>query len=160
MRKTPGLKAIFLVHNETSGGTAIPYVERLAKVAADTGAFFVVDAISSLGGYSIPVDTWGVDVCITGSQKCLAAPPGLSLLSLSRRAADFIRKNPPRVRYFDLGRQIEFLAHGETPFTPAMSLYYALDEALSWLIEEGLDNRVKRHAVMLASYTPCSQRWA
>lgn len=147
VRATPGLKAIYVVHNETSGGTAIPYVERLSKVAADAGAFFVVDAISSLGGYALPVDGWGIDICITGSQKCLAAPPGLSLLSVSKRAADFIRKSPPKVRYFDLGRQIDFLTHGETPFTPAVSLYYALDEALSWLAEEGLENRVQRHAL-------------
>lgn len=145
VRKTPGVKAVFVVHNETSGGTTLPYVERLAKVAADAGAFYVVDAISSLGGYSLPVDRWGIDICITGSQKCLAAPPGLALLSVSKKAADYIKKTPPRVRYFDLGRQMDFLAHGETPFTPAVSLYYALDEALSWLIEEGLDKRVERH---------------
>ncbi|MDA4133548.1 MAG: hypothetical protein OK454_10575, partial [Thaumarchaeota archaeon] len=61
--------------------------------------------------------------------------------------ADYVRKSPPKVRYFDLGRQMDFLAHGETPFTPAVSLYYALDEALSWLIEEGLEKRVERHAL-------------
>ncbi|MDA4135744.1 MAG: alanine--glyoxylate aminotransferase family protein [Thaumarchaeota archaeon] len=147
VRKTPNLKAVYTVHNETSGGTAIPYVERLAKVTADAGAFFVVDAISSLGGYALPVDRWGIDICVTGSQKCLAAPPGLALLSVSKKAADFVRKSPPKVRYFDLGRQMDFLAHGETPFTPAVSLYYALDEALNWLIEEGLDKRVERHAL-------------
>jgi aspartate aminotransferase-like enzyme len=146
VRKTRGLKAVYIVHNETSAGTNIPYIEALSKVASDAGAFFIVDAISSLGGYSLPVDKWGIDICVTGSQKCLAAPPGLALLSVSKRAADFIKSNPPRLRYFDLGRQIDFLAHGETPFTPAVSLYYALEEALSWLVEEGLDNRVERHA--------------
>ncbi len=146
VRKVRGLKAVYVVHNETSAGTSVPYIERLAKAAADAGAFFVVDAISSLGGYALPVDRWGIDICVTGSQKCLAAPPGLALLSVSKKAADFIRGNPPRVRYFDLGRQIDFLAHGETPFTPAIPLYYALDEALSWLIEEGLEERVERHA--------------
>lgn len=145
IRKTAGLKSIFLVHNETSTGCAVPYVEQLGKLASDVGAFYAVDAISSLGGYAIPVDRWGVDVCITGSQKCLAAPPGLSLLSLSKKAAAHIKKDPPRVRYFDLGRQLDFLAHGETPFTPAISLYYALDEALDMLIEEGLERRVERH---------------
>jgi aspartate aminotransferase-like enzyme len=145
VRKTAGLKAIFLVHNETSTGCTVPYVEQLGKLAGDVGAFYIVDAISSLGGYAIPVDRWGVDVCITGSQKCLAAPPGLALLSLSKRASEHIRKDPPRVRYFDLARQLDFLAHGETPFTPAISLYYALDEALDMLIEEGLEKRVERH---------------
>ncbi len=147
VRKVQGVKAVFVVHNETSGGTAVPYIEQLARVAADVGAFFVVDAISSLGGYALPVDRWGIDICVTGSQKCLAAPPGLALLSVSRKAADLIKKNPPRVRYFDLGRQMDFLARGETPFTPAVSLYYALEEALSWLAEEGLENRVQRHAL-------------
>lgn len=145
--KTPGVKAIFVVHNETSAGCTVPYVEKLGELAGKVGAFLVVDAISSLGGYSLPADRWGIDVLITGSQKCLAAPPGLALLSVSRKAADFIRKSPPKVRYFDLGRQMDFLAHGETPFTPAVSLYYALDEALTWLAEEGLENRVKRHAL-------------
>ncbi len=146
VRNTKDLKAVYVVHNETSTGCAVPYVEELGKVVGEKGAFYIVDAISSLGGYSIPVDRWGVDVCITGSQKCLAAPPGLALLSLSKKAADYVRKDPPRVRYFDLGRQLDFLARGETPFTPAIPLYYALDEALEMLIEEGLEKRVERHA--------------
>jgi aspartate aminotransferase-like enzyme len=147
VRKTAGLKAVFMVHNETSTGCAVPYLEEVGRLARDAGAFFAVDAVSSLGGYAIPVDKWGIDICVTGSQKCLAAPPGLTLLSISKRAAEYVRKSPPKVRYFDLARQLEFLAHGETPFTPAVSLYYALDEALDWLIEEGLEKRVERHAL-------------
>ncbi len=145
VRKISELKAIFIVHNETSTGCAVPYVEHLGRIASEKGAFYIVDAISSLGGYAIPVDEWGVDLCVTGSQKCLAAPPGLSLLSLSKKATEFIRKDPPKVRYFDLARQLDFLARGETPFTPAISLYFALDEALQMLVEEGLDARVLRH---------------
>jgi aspartate aminotransferase-like enzyme len=146
VEKTKDLKAVYVVHNETSTGCTIPYTEQLGKIARDRGAFYVVDAISSLGGYAIPVDRWGVDICITGSQKCLAAPPGLALLSMSKKAVDFVKKNPPRVRYFDLARQLDFLAHGETPFTPAIPLYYALEEALSMLMEEGLEKRVERHS--------------
>jgi aspartate aminotransferase-like enzyme len=152
VRKTDPLKAVFVVHNETSTGCTIPYIEELGRLASAKGAFYVVDAISSLGGYAIPVDRWGVDVCITGSQKCLAAPPGLALVSLSKRAAEFIKKDPPKVRYFDLGRAIDFLAHGETPFTPAVPLYYALDVALDMLIEEGLEKRVERHARHAATF--------
>ncbi|MDA4123037.1 MAG: alanine--glyoxylate aminotransferase family protein [Thaumarchaeota archaeon] len=146
VNKAGNLKAVFIVHNETSTGCAVPYIEQLAGTVREKGAFYVVDAISSLGGYAIPVDKWGVDVCITGSQKCLAAPPGLSLLSMSKRTEEYVRKNPPKVRYFDLARQLDFLAHGETPFTPAIPLYWALDEALTMLVEEGLENRVERHA--------------
>jgi aspartate aminotransferase-like enzyme len=146
IRKTDDLKAVYVVHNETSTGCTIPYVEQLSGLVQEKGAFYIVDAISSLGGYRIPVDKWGVDLCVTGSQKCLAAPPGLALLSLSKKAEEYVRKNPPRVRYFDLARQLDFLSHGETPFTPAIPLYYALDEALQMLVEEGLEKRVERHA--------------
>jgi len=138
-------KALYLVHNETSTGVTAPYVEEASRLARDHGAFAVIDAISSLGGYAIPVDRWGVDMCITGSQKCIAAPPGLALLSVSQRVVDFLKVSPPKTRYFDLPRYMEYGANGETPFTPALPLYYALDEALSELLEEGLDKRVERH---------------
>jgi len=138
-------KAFFLVHNETSTGVAAPYVEEATKLATDHGAFAVVDAISSLGGYAIPVDRWGVDMCITGSQKCIAAPPGLALLSVSQRVVEFLKASPPKTRYFEIPRYLEYGARGETPFTPALPLYYALDEALGELLEEGLTKRVERH---------------
>ena len=138
-------KALFLVHNETSTGVAAPYVEEATRLARDHGAFAVIDAISSLGGYAIPVDKWGVDICITGSQKCIAAPPGLALLSVSKRVEEFLRTSPPKTRYFELPRYLEYGARGETPFTPALPLYYALDEALEELLEEGFVKRVERH---------------
>jgi aspartate aminotransferase-like enzyme len=138
-------KALYLVHNETSTGVAVPYVEEATKLARDHGAFAVIDAISSLGGYAIPVDRWGVDICVTGSQKCIAAPPGLALLSVSRRVVDFLKTSPPKTRYFELPRYLEYGARGETPFTPALPLYYALDEALMELLEEGFAKRVQRH---------------
>jgi aspartate aminotransferase-like enzyme len=138
-------KALFLVHNETSTGVAAPYLEEASKMARDHGALSVIDAISSLGGYSIPVDRWGVDVCITGSQKCIAAPPGLALLSVSQKVEELLKKSPPKTRYFDIPRYLEYGARGETPFTPALPLFYALDEALKELLEEGLAKRVERH---------------
>jgi aspartate aminotransferase-like enzyme len=104
-----------------------------------------------MGGYSIPVDEWGVDMCVTASQKCLAAPPGLVLISLNSKVTDFLKKTPPTVRYFDLGKHLDFLEHGYTPFTPAVSLYYALEEALAALQQETLERRVQRH-------TDCADR--
>ncbi len=144
------LKALFVVHNETSAGCTIQYLRDVCKIASERGAFVVVDAISSLGGYAIPVDSWGVDICITGSQKCLAAPPGLALLSVSKKVADYVKSVSARVRYFDLARQLEYLSRWETPFTPAIPLYYAMHEALSIIAEEGLDNRVNRHTRLAA----------
>jgi len=144
-------KALFLVHNETSTGAAVPYVQEASKMAAEHGAFVVVDAISSLGGYSIPVDKWGVDMCITGSQKCVAAPPGLALLSVGNRVSEFLKSSPPKTRYFDILRYLEYATRGETPFTPALPLIYALDEALKELLAEGLSKRVERHDRMSAA---------
>lgn len=145
MEKQGRFKAMFLVHNETSTGVAVPYVQEATRLARDLGAFAVVDSISGLGGYAIPVDRWGVDVCITGSQKCIAAPPGMALLSVSDRVVEFLRGSPPKTRYFEIPRYLEYGARGETPFTPALPLCYALDEALSELLEEGLAKRVERH---------------
>jgi aspartate aminotransferase-like enzyme len=150
IEKQGNFKALFLVHNETSTGVAAPYVEEATKAARDHGAFAVIDAISSLGGYAIPVDKWGVDMCITGSQKCIAAPPGLALLSVSSRVSEFLKGSPPKTRYFEIPRYLEYGAKGETPFTPALPLFYALDEALKELLEEGLARRVERHDRMSA----------
>ncbi len=144
-------KALFLVHNETSMGTAVQYVEEACRLARAHGAFVVVDAISSLGGYTIPVDAWGIDLCVTGSQKCIAAPPGISLVSVSERLLKYLKKSPPSTRYFDISRYVEYGSRGETPFTPALPIFYALDEALEELLEEGLTNRVKRHEVNSAA---------
>jgi len=146
IRRTEDLKAVYTVHNETSTGCAIPYMQELARAAHDKGAFMVVDGVSSIGGYSVPVDAWGVDMCVTASQKCIAAPPGMVIISLNDRVAEFLKKTPPTVRYFDLGKHLDFLEHGYTPFTPAVSLYYALEEALAALMEETLEKRVARHA--------------
>jgi aspartate aminotransferase-like enzyme len=143
-----GVNSLFIVHNETSTGVAVPYLEEAVKLAREAGALVVVDAISSLGGYSIPTDRLGIDVCVTGSQKCIAAPPGIALLSVSERVVQLVKKSPPRTRYFDIGRYLEYAARGETPFTPALPLFYALDEALGELLEEGLANRVTRHERM------------
>jgi aspartate aminotransferase-like enzyme len=145
IRRTDKLKAVYTVHNETSTGCAIPYIQELAKAAHEKGAFMVVDGVSSIGGYSVPVDAWGVDMCVTATQKCIAAPPGIVIISLNQRVAEFVKKTAPTVRYFDLAKHLEFLEHGYTPFTPAVSLYYALDEALAAMMEETLEKKVARH---------------
>ncbi len=145
IRRTDNLKAVYTVHNETSTGCAIPYIQELAKAAHEKDAFMVVDGVSSIGGYSVPVDAWGVDMCVTASQKCIAAPPGMVIISLNSRVAEFLKKTPATVRYFDLAKHLDFLEHGFTPFTPAVSLYYALEEALAALMEETLEKRVARH---------------
>ena len=139
------LKAIAVVYNETSTGATTRGLKEVGKIAQAHGALFIVDAISILGGDELPTDDWGVDLCITGSQKCLACPPGLALISVSERAWQVIEKAQTRAYYFDLLKMREFQERLETPFTPALSLYFALDEALRMLQEEGLEARIKRH---------------
>jgi aspartate aminotransferase-like enzyme len=91
------------------------------------------------------VDEWNIDVCITGSQKCLACPPGLALISVSQKAWEKIGKTENRPMYFDLLQMKESAAKKETPFTPALPLFYALNEALRLIREEGLEKRIERH---------------
>ncbi len=139
------IKAVYVVHNETSTGVAFKWMQELSRLAKSNGCFLVVDAVSSLGGDELPVDKWDVDVCVTGSQKCLAAPPGLALISVNEEAKNYIVKNPIGHHYFNLKRYFGYAERGETPFTPAIPLYYALDEALSIILEEGIEKRIQRH---------------
>jgi len=141
------VKAFCLVYNETSTGAKARDLKALCELAKDHGALVIVDAVSILGGDELPVDKWGIDVCVTGSQKCLACPPGLALISVGEEAWKAIEENPSRPFYFDLVRARQFWEERhETPFTPAIPLFYALDEALIMIREEGLEARIERHA--------------
>jgi len=112
------------------------------------GAFYVVDSVSLLGGAPLPVDEWTIDVCMTGAQKAIAAPPGISPLSISAKAKKYMIENPPATMYFNLARYFKFYdGEKHTPFTPALPLLYAYREALTMILEEGLQNVFKRHKV-------------
>lgn len=139
------VKALYVVYNETSTGVTFRWLKEAGELCAKYGAYFVVDAISILGGDELPVDKLGVDICVTGSQKALAAPPGLGLISLSDRAKKFAIEHPLIMHYFNLPRYFEYTKRGETPFTPALPLLHALDAALDIIIEEGMPARIARH---------------
>jgi len=143
-RKEKDIKAFAVVYNETSTGATTRNLKEIGKICHDHGALFVVDAISILGGDALPVDEWGVDICVAGSQKCLMTPPGLVILSVSERAWK-IAETARRSYYFDLLEYKQFLKNYETPYTPAVTLFYALDEALLMIKEEGLQPRYDRH---------------
>ncbi len=146
LKKNPTTTAVAIIYNETSTGVTTPGLKQIGEVCHKHGALFLVDAISIQGGVPLPVDEWGVDICITGSQKCLMTPPGLALVSVSQKAWDVIR-NTPRSYYFDLQLCKQFWEENkETPYTPAVTLFFALDEALQMIREEGLEKRFKRHA--------------
>jgi aspartate aminotransferase-like enzyme len=146
--KYKDIKVIYAVYNETSTGTTIRYMDKLGELAARKGAYFVADAVSILGGDELPVDKWNIDICVTASQKALAAPPGVAPISINKRAKKYMQENPPPTQYLNLKRYFRYYEeHYETPFTPVLPLYYAFREALDIVLEEGLDNRIKRHRI-------------
>ena len=148
--KTGKIKAVCVVHNETSTG-AMSDVARVRKSIDDTGhnALLMVDTISSLASSDFRHDEWGVDVTVSGSQKGLMLPPGLSFNAISKKAISAHKKATLPRSYWDWGEQIEANSVGAFPYTPATNLLYGLNEAIAMLKEEGLDNvfsRHKRHA--------------
>ncbi len=145
------VKALAVVYNETSTGVTVRDLEEIGRIARDNGVLFVVDAVSILGGDHLPVDEWNVHVCVTASQKCLACPPGLALISVSEKAWETI-ENTPKPFYYDLVQMKRFSEKYETPFTPAIPLVFALDEALKMVKEEGLEKRFERHKICAEAF--------
>jgi len=140
------IKALYVVYNETSTGTTLRYLSKLGDICKAHGAYFVVDAVSILGGDELPVDKWNVDICFTATQKALAAPPGIAPISISKEVKKYMIENPPPSQYLNLKRYFKYYSDNfETPFTPALSLFYAYQEALNIIIEEGMENRIIRH---------------
>jgi len=142
------VKAFYVVHNETSTGTMVNYLEKISDLTSRNDSFYVVDSVSILGAVDLPVDKWNIDICMTGSQKAIAAPPGISPISVSPRAKKYMIENPPSTMYFNLARYFKYYEESKhTPFTPALPLLYAYREALTIMLEEGLETVYKRHKV-------------
>ena len=141
-----GAKAITLVHNETSAGIQNPAKE-IGKLAKKHDVLFIMDGVTTLGGDDVKVDEWGVDIAIVGSQKCLAAPPGLSMVSVSKRAFEAMDEKGELPYYLDLKAYKKSGDKSQTPYTPAVPLFFGLQEALHIVKEEGMQARINRHAV-------------
>lgn len=142
------VKAFYCVWNETSTGTMIKYLDRIKDLTARNDSYYVVDGVSIVGGEELYVDKWGIDVCMTGAQKAFAAPPGISPIVVNKRAKKYMMENPPNTMYFNLSRYFKYYEEAKhTPFTPALPLMYAYREALSMILEEGLDARIRRHRI-------------
>lgn len=147
------VKMIFVVFNETSTGVKVRDLKEIAKIAHDNGALIAVDAVSSLGGDELLVEDWDIDLCATASQKCLAAPPGMCMVSVSDRAWEVINSMKARSHYFDLKLYKKFFVERhQPPFTPAISIFYAVNEALKVLKEEGIENRIRRHRICAEAF--------
>jgi alanine-glyoxylate transaminase/serine-glyoxylate transaminase/serine-pyruvate transaminase len=140
-------KLAALVHAETSTGVLQP-LDNIAKVVRESGALLLVDAVTSLGGAPVRVDELGIDVCYSGTQKCLGCPPGLSPVTFNDRAVEVIRQRKTKVQswYLDLS-MIEKYWGSERVYhhTAPISMNYALHEALRIVLEEGLEHAWQRH---------------
>jgi len=142
------VKAFYCVWNETSTGTMIKYLDKVKNLTSRNNSFYVVDGVSIVGGEELFVDKWGIDVCMTGAQKAFAAPPGISPIVVNAKAKKYMVENPPKTMYFNLPRYFKYYEESKhTPFTPALPLLYAYREALTILLEEGLQNRIRRHRI-------------
>ncbi len=149
---------ITITHNETSTGVMNPVYEISKVIKKYPEVMFCLDTVSSAGGVKIEVDKLGVDVCITSSQKALGLPPGLSVCTISDRAVEKARTVTNRGFYLDLVQLYDTIKKKDYqyPSTPNLSLMFALDYQLDKILEEGLENRFKRHLEM-AQYT---RTWA
>ncbi|WP_292484669.1 alanine--glyoxylate aminotransferase family protein [Methanohalobium sp.] len=141
-----GATSVAMVHNETSAGVLNPAKE-VGKLTKKYDALFIMDGITSIGGDEVKVDDWGVDIAIAGSQKCIGAPPGMSMVSISDRAYEAMENVDNKPYYLDLEAYKESLDKDktQTPYTPALPLFYGLQESLHIVNEEGVDNRINRH---------------
>ncbi len=153
-----GAEMVTFVHNETSAGIKNP-AEDVGKLARKHDALCIMDGITSIGGDEVEVDRWGVDVAFVGSQKCLAAPAGLSAISVSKKAWE--RLSEPRPFYLDLAsyRKSASATPMETPYTPAVPLFLALHEALRIIEQEGLPARIERHRRLSRAVREASRSW-
>jgi alanine-glyoxylate transaminase/serine-glyoxylate transaminase/serine-pyruvate transaminase len=150
----PKSKIVAIVHAETSTGAHQP-IEGLADIVHARGALLLVDAVTSLGGHDLRVDEWGIDAIYSGTQKCLSCPPGLSPVSFSDRALARMdaRKTKPQSWYLDVSMLRKYYTGGGGGgrvyhHTAPINMTYALREALTIVLEEGLQARIDRHAVM------------
>jgi len=153
-----GAGMVTLVHNETSAGIKNP-AEKVGRLAREYDALFVMDGITSIGGDEVHADAWGADIAVVGSQKCLAAPAGLSAISVSERAWE--RLSEKRPYYLDLAayRKSASAKVMETPYTPAVPLFLALREACLIVEEEGFATRIARHRKMADAVRSAVTTW-
>jgi aspartate aminotransferase-like enzyme len=152
LRQNPDVRAVLLTHNETSTAVMNPIPELAAavrEVAPD--ALVLVDAVSSLGAVPFQMDDWGVDVVVTGSQKAWMSAPGLAMIAASPRGwAAMESATMPRV-YLDLRAHRESHAAGQTPWTPAIAVFYQVDEGIRLMTAEGAPSVFARHEACAAA---------
>ena len=152
LRKHSSVKMVGVVHAETSTGVLTDVTE-VVSLAREHDALVVADAVTSLGSHEVRVDDWDIDICYSASQKCLGSPPGLAPISMGPRAMQVVteRKSPVQSFYFNL-KDLESYWNQTRAYhhTSPISMTYALRESLRMMMEEGIENRIARHARVAA----------
>jgi aspartate aminotransferase-like enzyme len=151
LKQNPSARAVYLTHSETSTGTATD-VKAIAKVIRQhSNALVCVDGITAVGAHELRFDEWGIDVCVTGSQKGLMIPPGLAFVALSKRAIAAMEHSTIPRFYLDLRKALKSYEKNDTPWTPAVSLVVGLDASLQMIRNEGIENVWRRHRRLSAA---------
>lgn len=141
------VKLLALVHAETSTGVLQPLIEA-SQLAKQYEALFLVDTVTSLGGHEVAVDDWGIDICYSGTQKCISCPPGLAPFTANQKAFDLLqtRRNKVQSWYLDLSLLSGYWSSKKYyHHTAPINMIYALHEALTLIADEGIEARIKRH---------------
>jgi len=145
LESDPSIRAVYTQASETSTGVKHPIKEIADIVKKYEETVVVVDAITGIGVFNLPMDEWGLDVVVSGSQKALMLPPGLAFAALSNKAWKFVeRSNLPKF-YFDFKKELKSAQKNQNSFTPAISLFVGLRESLKLIQKEGLESVFGRH---------------
>ena len=147
LKKISKPKLVAIVHAETSTGALTP-VEEISRLAHNAGALFLLDTVTSLGGCPVRIDDWEVDAVYSGTQKCLSCPPGLAPVSLNSRALEVATRRKTKVQswYLDVNLLSSYWGQERVyHHTAPITMNYGLHEALRLVLEEGLENRWRRH---------------
>ncbi len=148
LKSNPGVKAVYMQATETSTGAKFPVKEVAAIVKNYPETLMVVDGITGIGVFDLPMDAWNIDVLVGGSQKALMLPPGLAFAGVSDKAWGFNKTSKLPKFYFNWAKEQTNLEKNQTNYTPAISLIIGLRESLKMIKEEGLENVYKRIDVL------------
>jgi aspartate aminotransferase-like enzyme len=151
LASNPSICAVYTQASETSTGVKHPIKEIAKIVKKYDDTIIVVDAITGIGVFDIPMDEWGLDVVISGSQKALMLPPGLSFAALSDKAWKFVEKSNLPKYYFDFKKELKSAKKNQSSYTPAISLFVGLRESLNLIQKEGLEAVFRRHEKLAAA---------
>jgi aspartate aminotransferase-like enzyme len=148
LKSNPSIRAVYTQASETSTGAKHPIREIAEIVKKYEETALIVDAITGIGVFNLPMDAWGIDVLISGSQKALMLPPGLAFAALSDKAWKFVERSTLPKFYFDFKKELKSALKNQNSFTPAISLFVGLRESLNLIRKEGLEKVFQRHEIL------------